>query len=99
MVPEKNVTKIFCDTDDDARRKTTDSDPYMLPPLKRAGDTIRYQADGVLQATIWPCHVNLSSMVSDFNRKSVVTNDRKILCFKTSKIDLDLEPEKQKYSL
>ena len=41
MVPEKNVTDFFCDADDDARRqrKTTDSDPNMSPPLKRAGDT------------------------------------------------------------
>ena len=31
----------FYDADADARRrrKTTNSDPYMLPPLKRAGDT------------------------------------------------------------
>ena len=60
---------------------------------------IRYQADRVLQPTIWPCHVNLSSMVSDFNRKIVVTKERKILCFKTTKIDLDLEPEKHKNTL
>ena len=44
VVPEKNVTGIFCDTDDDARRwrKTTDSDPYMSPLLKRAGDTTKH---------------------------------------------------------
>ena len=45
VVPEKNVTEIFsdADTDDNARRrrKATDSDPYMSPPLKRAGDTIK----------------------------------------------------------
>ena len=35
VVPEKNVTEIFCDADDDDR-----SDPYMSPTLKRAGDTI-----------------------------------------------------------
>ena len=35
MVPEKNVTEFFCDADADDR-----SDPYMSPPLKRAGDTI-----------------------------------------------------------
>ena len=34
MVPAKNVTEIFCDADADDR-----SDPYMSPPLKRAGDT------------------------------------------------------------
>ena len=42
MVSEKNVTDFFFDADaDDARRrrKTTDSDSFMLPPLKRAGDT------------------------------------------------------------
>ena len=39
MFPEKNVTEFFCDADaaaDDDDR----SDPYMSPPLKRAGDTI-----------------------------------------------------------
>ena len=48
MVPEKNVTEIFCDAADDddnaRRRKTTQddrSDPYMSPTLKRAGDTIK----------------------------------------------------------
>ena len=36
---EKNVTEIFCDADaDDASDR---SDPYMSPPLKRAGDTIK----------------------------------------------------------
>ena len=35
VVPEKNVTEIYCDADDARRRKT-----YMSPPLKRAGDTI-----------------------------------------------------------
>ena len=36
MVPEKNVTEIFCDADDDDDK----SDPYMSPLLKRAGDTM-----------------------------------------------------------
>ena len=34
-IPEINVTEIFCDADDDNNR----SDPFMSPPLKRAGDT------------------------------------------------------------
>ena len=42
VVPEKNVTELFseAEAEDDARRrrKTTDSDPYISPPLKRAGD-------------------------------------------------------------
>ena len=37
MVPEKNVTEFFCDADADDDDR---SDPYMSPPLKRAGDTI-----------------------------------------------------------
>ena len=39
VVPEKNATEIFCDADARRRGKTTDSDPYMSPPLKRAGNT------------------------------------------------------------
>ena len=45
VVPEKNVTESFCDADADharRRRKTTDSDPYMSPLLKRASDTIKH---------------------------------------------------------
>ena len=37
VVPEKNVTEIILWR---RRRKKTESDPYMSPPLKRAGDTI-----------------------------------------------------------
>ena len=37
MVPEKNVTEIFCDADADARLWIVIP---MSPPLKQAGDTI-----------------------------------------------------------
>ena len=46
MVPEKNVTEFFCDADADDDDR---SDPYMSPPLKRAGDTINNKV--VLQSS------------------------------------------------
>ena len=44
MVPEKNVTEIFCDADDDDHEDAR-SDPYMSPTLKRAGNTKIIQSE------------------------------------------------------
>ena len=40
VVPEKNVTEIFCDADADDDAKWQKWSLYMSPTLKRAGDTI-----------------------------------------------------------
>ena len=40
MVPEKNVTEFFFVTPTPPTTQDDRTDPYMSPPLKRAGDTI-----------------------------------------------------------
>ena len=39
VVPEKNVTEIFVTPPTTTTTQDDKSDPYMPPPLKRAGDT------------------------------------------------------------